>query len=145
MTVADASVFIAYFRDPDPFHVQTVDWLQQHLLAGGVVVVPRIALAEVAGALARRTGDPAVGHGALDQMAAMPNLSVAPMTDELVDAAVTLAADLRLKGTDAVYVALAAQLRVPLATWDREQRERGGTRVDARQPDEMLKELRQIR
>ena len=63
MTVADASVFIAYFRDPDPFHVQSVDWIQHHLLAGGAIVVPRIALAEVAGALARRTGDPAVGHG----------------------------------------------------------------------------------
>jgi len=35
---------------------------------------------------------------------------------------------------DAVYVALAEQLQIPLVTWDREQRERGGQRIVAQEP-----------
>ena len=36
-----------------------------------------------------------------------------------------VAADLRLRGADATYVAAAQELNLPLVSWDREQIERG--------------------
>jgi predicted nucleic acid-binding protein len=47
----------------------------------------------------------------------------------LWDAALGAAAARSLRGADAVYVALADLLDLPLVTWDREQRERAGRRV----------------
>ena len=46
-----------------------------------------------------------------------------------------MAIELQLRGADAIYVALAAQIGIPLITWDREQFERGAQRVITRQPD----------
>jgi predicted nucleic acid-binding protein len=46
-----------------------------------------------------------------------------------------LAAELRLRrGADATYVALALERGVPLITWDKEQIERGGLRIEVRTP-----------
>jgi len=45
-----------------------------------------------------------------------------------------LAADLSLRGADALYVALSYHLKVPLVTWDRQQRERAGERVAVHTP-----------
>ncbi len=109
MTVADASVLVAHFHHQDRFHQQSTAWIGHHLLTGGVIVAPRLVLAEVAGAIARRTGDPALGHDAVQRIHAMPALSLIPVTEALADLAATLAADLRLKGADAVYVAVALQ------------------------------------
>ena len=111
--VIDASVLVSWFHRADPFHQASRAWLRQHLLAGGQLYAPWLLQSEVAGALTRRTGDDArLGQHAAD-----------------------LAVALRLRGADAVYVAVADQFQIPLVTWDREQRERGGQRIATRRPD----------
>jgi predicted nucleic acid-binding protein len=45
-----------------------------------------------------------------------------------------IAANLGLRGADAIYVAVAEQLRLPLITWDNEQEEKAKTSVDVRAP-----------
>jgi predicted nucleic acid-binding protein len=40
-----------------------------------------------------------------------------------------MAADLGLRGADAIYVALAHQLNVPFVTWDQEQLDRTSSAV----------------
>jgi predicted nucleic acid-binding protein len=49
-----------------------------------------------------------------------------------------LAAQLQLGGADALYVALAQRLGIPLITWDREQLQRGLAAVTALTPDDAL-------
>jgi len=49
-----------------------------------------------------------------------------------------VAANLGLRGADAVYIALAQQLGVTLVTWDREQLTRGAAMVLTRTPEQML-------
>jgi predicted nucleic acid-binding protein len=41
---------------------------------------------------------------------------------------------LPLKGSDAVYVALAERMGIPLITWDNEQLARGAAVIDVRTP-----------
>ena len=50
-----------------------------------------------------------------------------------IDAA-RLASDLQIRGADAVYVALAQQLSLPLIAWDQEQLSRAATIVQTWTP-----------
>jgi predicted nucleic acid-binding protein len=45
-----------------------------------------------------------------------------------------------MKGTDAVFVALASQLDLPLVSWDRQQRERGAGFCRTMTPVEAMEE-----
>ncbi len=48
------------------------------------------------------------------------------ITRELARSSAEVARIAALRGSDAVYVALASHLDVPLVSWDNQQRERGG-------------------
>jgi predicted nucleic acid-binding protein len=136
MTVPDASVFVAYYHPQDPFHQASRTWLQQYMRAEGLIVAPSLVLGEVAGAITRRTGDPALGHAAVQQLRALPRLTLVPLDAALADRTAHLAAELHLRGADATYVAVAADRGLPLVTWDGEQIEHGGQQIAAHRPHE---------
>jgi predicted nucleic acid-binding protein len=73
-------------------------------------------------------------------MQRLPNVRLVPVDAELTGLGVRVAAGLRLRGGDALYVALTQRLGVPLVTWDEEQRERGSEVVMAITPQQVLKE-----
>ena len=85
------------------------------------IVAPALALAEVAGAISRRTGHSSLGTGATASLQRLPSMRLIPVDVELAQLGAELAAGLHLRGADALYVALAHRLGVPLVTWDREQ------------------------
>jgi predicted nucleic acid-binding protein len=124
--VIDASVLVSWFHRADPFHQASRAWLRQHLLAGGQIYAPWLLQSEVAGALTRRTGDQALGARAARWVRSLPELHLVALDAAVGQRAADLAVGLRLRGADAVYVAVADQLQLSLVTWDREQRERGG-------------------
>ena len=119
----------------DAFHQPSQASLQQHLLASTLLVAPLLLVGEVAGAIARQRGNSLLGHQAVQELRMLP-LTLIRIDEDLADLTAELAADLRLRGADAVYVAVAAYYNLPLITWDHEQIERGGQRVTARRPDE---------
>lgn len=85
---------------------------------------PSLLLAEVSGSVARQTGVPALGARALAAILSLPSTRIVTMDSELIDLAARVASYHRLRGADAIYIALARQLDMPLVTWDREQLER---------------------
>jgi predicted nucleic acid-binding protein len=103
-----------------------------------ILTAPAVLLPEVGGALARQTGRPELAIRALSLLQRLPNLRIAFIEAELALASGELAAQLRMRGADALYVALAERLGVPLVTWDRGQRERGSGRVETLTPTEAL-------
>jgi predicted nucleic acid-binding protein len=68
-------------------------------------------------------------------MKRLPVLRLLAVDDTLAEASARLAADLGLRGADAVYVALAARLSARLVTWDREQSRRSAARIYAGPPE----------
>ena len=56
------------------------------------------------------------------------------MTEELIEIAVYIAADHRIRGADAIYVAVALEQSVPLVTWDHELRQRAAPLIEVIQP-----------
>jgi len=136
--VVDASVWVSRFVARDAFHTPSRRWLGTVLAAQTIVAAPALLLPEVGGALARQTGRPDLALRALALLQGIPNVRFAFIEAGLARSAAELAAELRLRGADAVYVSLANKLGVPLVTWDKEQWERGAARVETLTPAELL-------
>jgi predicted nucleic acid-binding protein len=130
----DASVWTSTLVPADSHHAASRAWLGQYLSEGHVVVGPRLLLVEVAGALARRTGEARDAERAVARLRGLRSARWIALTNDLVDHAAQLAATLRLRGADAVYGALADRLSIPLVTWDHEQLTRAAGRISVMTP-----------
>jgi predicted nucleic acid-binding protein len=134
--VVDASVVVSRLVPHDVHHEASRRWLMQYIADGGLLISPTLLLAEVAGAVARRTGKPRLARRAVAAVLRLPALRLVPVDEALARAAASLAGRFRVRGADAVYIAAAAALGVPLATWDLEQRERAAHVVEVFVPED---------
>ena len=98
------------------------------------MISPTLLLAEVAGALSRRMSQSELAHQAVQMLLRLTELRLVPLDGRLGRSAAQLAAEIGLRGADAVYVANAHHLNVPLVTLDREQQARAGRLVEVRSP-----------
>ena len=127
MYVVDTSVWVSRFVPNDVHHQLSQRWLEGALTRGELLAAPALLLAEVAGAVSRRTGRPELAARAIDLLEQLPHSRLVTVDPQLASLAARLAGQHRLRGGDALYVALAQQLGFSLVTWDREQAERGRT------------------
>jgi predicted nucleic acid-binding protein len=132
--VVDASVWVSRLVPTDVFSAASRRWLTQQAADGTQWLAPTLMLAEVVGAISRRTGQPALASRALKHLLRLPGLRLVAVDQRLGRAAAELAASARLRGADAIYAALAQHLAVPLVTWDEEIRQRVGSVVTVIQP-----------
>lgn len=131
MPVIDASVMISAINRDELGHSQSRDWLGDALLSGQQVSAPIVILAEVGAALSREL---ALAQQALSLLSQGTIIRLYPVSLELGQAAAVIASEHRIRGCDAVYVALARQLDTELVTLDRQQLERGASVVQTRRP-----------
>ena len=122
--VVDASVWVSSLVPSDGSHSASSTWLARELSAGTLLVIPGHAPAEVAGAIARRTGQPLLGRQASARLLALPGLRLVPIDASLARTAAETAADHLLRGADALYAVLAHTLNLPLVTLDGELQRR---------------------
>jgi predicted nucleic acid-binding protein len=132
--VVDASVWISALISQDVNHHVSRRWRRAWLRDGGTFALPLLILPEVAGAVTRRTGQALLGDQSVATILVNPAVTLVPLDRQLAALAARHAASLRLKGSDAVYTALAEQLSIPLVTWNHEQLTRTGGRIQALQP-----------
>ena len=135
MIVMDASVWVSHLVAGDIHHAISRRWLIRVVREGIVVAAPALLLAEVAGAIARRTSDPGLGHQAIEHVMSTPDLRLVHTDTTLGMAAARLAADERIRGADAFYIAVAQQLNIPLISWDQEQIDRAAKVIQAFSPE----------
>ena len=136
--MVDASVWVSRFVASDIFHTTSRRCLEAMLTDQTIVAAPALLLPEVSAAIARRTGRQDLALRALSLLQRHPKARFTIIDAELALSAAKLAAELRLRGADAVYVSIADKLDLPLVTWDREQRERASARIEALTPEELL-------
>lgn len=136
--VIDASVWVAAFLARDAQHRNVVEFLRKCVEEGLLTTIPLLALSEIAGAIARQTDDTVLAERAVTFLRAQPWIRFAPLNNPLAAEAASLAARQRLRGADAVYVALAAQRDGILVTLDREMSERAPSSVVTRTPSDWL-------
>jgi predicted nucleic acid-binding protein len=127
--VIDASVWVSMLVPQDVNHEASRLWLEKQTESGQRLIEPVLMLTEVAGAISRRTGSSDMARSAIDKLMRIPLLHIVAIDHHLGQKATELAANLHLRGADAVYVAVAQKLGAPLASWDQKQLERANTVV----------------
>lgn len=136
--IVDASVWIASVLDKDAHHEVSLAFMHRFVMERQIATVPLLVWAEIAGAVARRTGDTDKGMKVAELIAAKIWVRGVPLDATLASESMRLAAKLRLRGADAVYVALAATCREPLITLDTEMLERASGVVEVFTPEQWL-------
>jgi predicted nucleic acid-binding protein len=138
--VVDASVLIAAVLPNEPFHADAKALMQRLMDVGVYLSLPTIAVAEVAAAIARGAGDERLALAVAAGYSVRPDLHRVAVDGALGDLAAEIAARQRIRGCDAVYVALAHREQAVLITLDSQQRERAPSSVTARTPAQALAE-----
>lgn len=127
--VVDASVWVSRLIPADTHHAVSRVWLEQRALVGEPLVSPVLVLSEITGAIARRVGKPEIARQALAGILRIPTLRLVEINRQLAQSTAQIAADHKLRGADAIYVALVQELHLLLVTLGIEQRERVSTIV----------------
>lgn len=134
----DASVFVNAFNPREKGHAESLKLLASIQERGDPVIVPALIVPEIASAVARASDD---SSGALQYAlatAALPQLTIVSLTAAMARQAAELAATHRLRGADAVYLAVARRYGTTLVSRDDEQRTRGAGVTDCQTPEEAL-------
>ena len=137
----DASVFLNAFN---PYEAGYADsnrflvYLQEQAIP---IIVPYLILPEVAAAISRGSGNMEWAREFASMLERLPHLVLVSLDTVLARQAVDVAAAHRLRGSDAVYVAVALRFGSVLATLDREQHDRAANALTTFYPSEALTEL----
>jgi len=140
MYTVDASVFLSAFNPRELDHDDSQRLLDRMQDDAKPIAVPTLLLPEVAAAIGRGQGDPGLARQFARALKQLPHLVWVPLDSVLADQASDLAAQQRLRGSDAVYAAVSVRFGSTLVTLDRQQRERVSGVVATRTPAEALVE-----
>ena len=130
----DASVFLNGFNPLETGYADSKAFLDFIKSGAAPVVVPALLLPELAGAIGRGQNDPGRARKFAHSVSKLPQLMILPVDLPLAQQASSLAAQYRLRGSDAIYVAVAYRFGCVLITLDLEQLQRVKTIVITRTP-----------
>ena len=136
----DASVFLNAFNPYEAGHEESRRLLARMQDEGAPIIVPTLLLPEVAAAVGRGRDDADLARRFTGTLRQLPHLVLVSLDETLAQQAADVAAQHRLRGSDAVYAAVALRFGSTLVTLDREQRERVADVVRSRLPAEALAE-----
>jgi len=134
----DTSVFLNAFNPYEAGHEASHRFLAGLQAEAVPIIVPVLLLPEAAAAVRRGREDEALAREFAAALSRLPHLVWVPLELTLARQATEVAAKFGLRGSDAVYAAVALRSGADLITLDREQRERVGQALTARTPAEAL-------
>lgn len=134
MAVIDTSVYVALINQHEPGYQASWTWLNLVRAQNEQLVAPAILVPEAAAALSRGMGNRQLAHRVIDRLMRSRLIELFPVTITLAERTAEIAADYKIRGCDAVFVALAEQLGVELVTLDNEQLTRSTAVIAVRRP-----------
>jgi len=132
----DASVFVSAFTPTEPAHQVSKAFMLGVREQSIPIIVPVLVLPEISAALSRGQGKPELGKAFVQELRNFPNTTFIDVDDNIAILAVEIAANNRLRGSDAVYAAVALRFGTELITLDREQLDRLPKVLPVRAPQE---------
>lgn len=140
--VVDASVFLAFAIPEEREHGEAARFFAFCETENHQILFPTLAMAEVAGGVARRKRDSDKADMAVARMRRLAGVRFCPLSEEAAEAGAKLAGRCLLRGADAVYCQIALAKGIPLVTFDLEIRERVDGVVTAFSPQAWVESLR---
>ena len=136
----DASVFLNAFNPYEVGHEESHRLLARLQEQAVPIIVPTLLLPEVAAAVSRGREDEDLAREFAATLSRLPHLLLVPLDTTLAQQAADVAAQYRLRGSDAVYAAVALRFGSTLVTLDQKQRERFAEALTVHYPAEALAE-----
>jgi len=130
----DASVFVNAFSPEEDGSDKSMAFLSQLRKDGIPLIQPTLFFPEVAASIARKQDDTEAALELEQELKNFFDLTLVDLDESLADFASEVAAKHRLRGSDAVYAAVALRFGTQLITLDREQLERLPKILDVRAP-----------
>ena len=131
----DASVFVSAFTPTEPAHQASKTLMLNVRQQSIPILVPVLVLPEISAALSRGQGKPELGLAFVQEMRNLANMTFIDVDDVVATLAVDIAANYRLRGSDAIYAAVALRFGTELITLDKEQLDRLPKVLTVRKPE----------
>jgi predicted nucleic acid-binding protein len=136
----DASVFVTASRPQEENYEISLAFLCEIQEQGWQVDCPTLVLPECSAAIARTTGDGLLAKDIVALIEEFSNIHLVPLSHQLSQQAADIAAEIRLRGADSIYVAVAKTSGALLVTWDKEMKNRGEAVIPTLTPDMWFRE-----
>ena len=130
----DASVFVSAFTPTEPAHQASKSLMLKIHEQSTPIIVPVLVLPEISAALSRGEGKPELGKAFVQELRGFPNTTFINVDETVATLAVDIAATNRLRGSDAIYAAVALRFGTELVTLDKEQLDRLPNVLSVRSP-----------
>jgi predicted nucleic acid-binding protein len=131
-------VFVNAFNPHERGHAESLQILAEIQERGDPIIVPSLLVAEIASAVARASDDTIGALQYANATAALPHLTLVSLTPVMAGRAAELAATYRLRGADAVYLAVARRYATTLVSRDDEQLKRASGVAVCQTPETAL-------
>jgi len=130
----DASVFVNAFSPTEEGSDHSWKFILGLKETGTPIIVPTLLLTEVAASIARKQNNTDLALKLMFEVENLPNLTLVSVDESLAETAAEIAARHHLRGSDAVYAAVATRFATELITLDKEQLQRVKKAVPVRKP-----------
>ena len=130
----DASVFVSAFTPTEPAHQVSKVFMLNIREQSIPIIVPVLVLPEISAALSGGQNKPELGKAFAQELRNFPNTTFIHVDETVANLAVEIAANNRLRGSDAVYAAVVLRFGTELITLDREQLDRLSKVLSVRSP-----------
>lgn len=137
----DASVILNAFNPYEAGHTESLRLLARMQAQAVPIIVPTLLLPEAAAAVSRGRPDDELAREFSAGLRHLSHVVWVPLDAILAMQASGVAARYRLRGSDAVYAAVALRFGSALVTLDQEQRERVEAALKTWHPAELLAEV----
>ncbi len=141
MWTIDTSVFIRAFTPTDKNHAVCKKLLSLLEQEQSSLIEPILVLVEIAGTISREFRDSIKGRVFAEDLKANDAIRFIALDDDLAQLALEIAADQKLRGADAVYVATALRHGTNLISLDAEHLTRAKGIISVYTPTEAIKSL----
>jgi predicted nucleic acid-binding protein len=120
----DASVFVNAFSPTEAGSDKSLKIIS-HLKENSIpIIVPVLVLPEIAAAIARKQGNSAFALQLVKEIKSLPGITFIDVDESITNLATDIAANNRLRGSDAIYAAVTLRFGTELITLDKEQLDR---------------------
>jgi len=141
MYCIDASVIVNSFFPKESQHQYSYELMKYIHASQTIVYLPELVLPEISSAIVRGTADSELAIEFIKQMLAIPFFNYIPIDRDISFSAAEIAAISKLKGADAIYIAVSKYFNISLITLDIRQKEKGSSFIQVYTPKEIIAKI----